>query len=156
MKARPRSIEREVAKRLSAFFATVGLPPVERIPVLGRTGPDLSWNDAKLIVDVKSRIEVPKTIFWDEPAVLTKDGLLSVRLDALPALTPAVKPMPIGKYISVAEWYAHMDEWTRQNVPDGISALVLHRPAMKLDRSVFIVKNSDLERMFSRWKQPQL
>ena len=33
MRARPRMVEREVAKHLSAFFETIGLPKVERIPV---------------------------------------------------------------------------------------------------------------------------
>ncbi len=59
MKARPRCVERSVAEALSSILNT----PVERIPVLGRTGPDLTYHPPlNLIVDVKSRINVPVSI----------------------------------------------------------------------------------------------
>ena len=62
MKARPRSVENEVAKYLSRKFAALELDPVERVPVLGRAGPDVSINQSQLAIDVKSRKEVPKII----------------------------------------------------------------------------------------------
>ena len=46
------------------------MDPVERLPVIGRTGPDITMNKLALAVDIKSRLEVPKAVFevypWDE------------------------------------------------------------------------------------------
>jgi len=53
----------EVAKRLTAFFVSINMDPVERLPVIGRTGPDITMNQLGLVVDVKSRLEVPKSVF---------------------------------------------------------------------------------------------
>ena len=87
MKARPRRAEREVARHLSSFFEALGLPAVERIPVLGRTGPDITWNEFKLIVDVKSRLSVPKGISIPKGKVY-RGGLnwFGVRLEEIPLL----------------------------------------------------------------------
>jgi len=38
MKARPRRVEREIAALLSEKFTAIGMRPVVRIAVLGRTG----------------------------------------------------------------------------------------------------------------------
>jgi len=53
-------VEVRVAEILSEIFSDAGKDPVERIPILGRTGPDISHNQIELIVDVKSRHQVPK------------------------------------------------------------------------------------------------
>ena len=59
MKATPRKAEREIALVFSQFFSDIGMSPVERIPILGRTGPDITINEANLVIDVKSRKSVP-------------------------------------------------------------------------------------------------
>lgn len=70
MKARPRRAENRVAEVLSKIFSDVGKSPVKRIPVLGREGPDITWNEVKLIVDVKSRKANPKMMFADPGELL--------------------------------------------------------------------------------------
>ena len=52
-----------MAEHLTAFFNSLGLREVHRIPVLGRTGPDIEINEFGLIIDVKSRLSVPTASF---------------------------------------------------------------------------------------------
>lgn len=83
MKRRPRRVEQKVAEHLTAFFAHLGLPEVKRIPVLGRTGPDIEINEFGLIVDVKSRQSVPTQSF---PGVAMNDVMVWAPLDQLNGL----------------------------------------------------------------------
>ena len=96
MKARPRSVERKVAAFLSRYFVQLGLSPVERIPVLGRSGPDITSNEWGLVIDVKSRLEVPKTPFTEHPTIAFDDELhfIGTRLRDLPLLVEG-EPHPI-------------------------------------------------------------
>jgi hypothetical protein len=140
MKARPRRAERDVAALLSKFFRSIGRSPVERIPVLGRTGPDITLNALGLVVDVKSRIEVPMGAFFEHPVCY--QGIY----DAVPLAKVADLLISEGivvpfKSKQVDYWYAHMDEWTQVHQPDGISALVLHRPKMPYGKAMLILKN---------------
>ena len=50
----------------------------------------------------------------------------------------------------VYDWLKHMDEWTQENSPWGISALVLQRPNMPYGNAVFILKSSDVGRLQER------
>jgi hypothetical protein len=52
--------ERRVAEILSEHFVRMGLSPVQRIPVLGKVVPT-SRSTIGLVIDVKSRLEVPKS-----------------------------------------------------------------------------------------------
>ncbi len=83
MKPRPCSVEREVAAKLTELSQQIGREPVERIPVLGRKGPDLSYNDIQLIIDVKSRLKVPQSHLAGILPFLTEDGLIGFRLEHL-------------------------------------------------------------------------
>ena len=78
-------MENRVAAYLSALFAGIGLSPVERIPVLGRTGPDLTINELGLVVDVKSRQACPKMYFCG--SVCFDGEYLAVPLSLLPQWT---------------------------------------------------------------------
>lgn len=143
MLARPRSVEREVAAHLTQMSAKIGASPVERIPVLGRTGPDLTTNEIGLVIDVKSRLSVPQGYFGKEPCYIGE--MIVVPLDQLLALD-GVNIAYTGKpSVVVSRWYTHMDEWTRANMPDGISALVLHRPKMPIGQSELLFHSSNLE-----------
>jgi len=154
MKAKPRRAEREVASILSEHFAKAGYSPVERIPVLGRTGPDISLNKFKLIIDVKNRQKVPKCFLVDEP---TRCG----RLIAFPLHT-----MIFEKYeesdaqsLLVDYWIDHMEDWRKSNEPYGITAIVIRKPGTKELRgmpfgsSVMIIYFNQLEEYLRRWKQ---
>jgi hypothetical protein len=131
MKARPRGVENKIAEHLSAFFASRNWAPVERIPILGRTGPDITINESKLVIDVKSRIEVPKSAIAASGAITDYgNGLIGCRLDQIAFLFDEVYPIRFRARPTkvVMDWWKHMDEWTQENCPGNVSALVLHRP----------------------------
>ena len=148
MKARPRSVEREVANYLSSKFAEMKLDPVERIPVLGREGPDLTINQSKLAIDVKSRLEVPK-IMWRHHGA-TKwgitDPLVAVRLCEfeklfvdLPRSEAIVPPKTVRGYME------HMAGWSQEHIP----AIVLHRPRIRIANAIFVIREADIQRLIN-------
>lgn len=140
MKARPRSVENRAAEAVSAHFAALGLPGVSRIPVLGRAGPDLGWNEMKLIIDVKSRKEIPKAIFFPLTVPFCFDGMAAARLANLNTLWedhPAA-PLDFSSKI-IRDYLEHMEEWTREECPEGISCVILHRPEMPIGASVAVI-----------------
>lgn len=148
MKARPRRVEREVAERLSRFSSKFGFKPVERVPVLGRTGPDITINELGLVIDVKSRLSVPKEYVLGKGEYRIFDYLLGVRLCEIERLFEFV-PTPIARVpsIQVARWFRHMDAWRKTYHERGITALVLHRPGMVYDHSTFLI-HRNLRRVF--------
>ncbi len=154
MKARPRSVEREVAAALSELFRQIGRAPVERIPVLGRTGPDISYNDLQLIVDVKSRLKVPACLLASEKPFVTDDFLfLGFRLEHLLTLEQDTHPWAPECHTSsktVREWWEHMNEWTLVHEPQGVSAIVLHRPRMPIGHATVIIHSLDRSRLCQR------
>src|SRR5512139_3927572 len=106
MKQRPRRVEREVASLLSDFFRSIGCSPVERIPVLGRTGPDMTINEVGLVVDVKSRLEVPLGAFFDHP-ICWQGIYYAVPLSKIADLLLS-EGEPINFHSKqVDAWYAH-------------------------------------------------
>lgn len=142
MKARPRSVENRVADALNDQFVRLGLSPVERIPVLGRTGPDISINELHLVVDVKSRLEVPKALFFPLACPFAFEDMLAVRLASIDTLWSGEiqHPAPLDFSSKIVRGYlAHMDEWTRTNEPAGVSCVILHRPEMPTGQSVVII-----------------
>lgn len=155
MKSRPRSIERKVAEYLTGFYATRGWSPVERIPVLGRTGPDISINESDLVIDVKSRLEVPKFIFADG-IVLYGDTLIGVRLKDIGKLYTDEGPtltLPLSKLVS--GYWAHMDEWRLENERAKVTCVILHRPGMPVKNSMVIISKTQKGNLW-REEQPTL
>ena len=143
MKLRPRRAENEVAKRLTAFFVSVNLDPVERLPVIGRTGPDITMNALGLAVDVKSRLEVPKAVFEVEPGrVMRMQSYYIMRLTDLELLLEYNLLFQVSNKYSrmVGRWFTHMQSWRRVHQPNSFTALVLHRPGMKYDDAVLVVR----------------
>jgi hypothetical protein len=144
MSKRFKRVEREIAKRLSAFFVSRGYPPVERIPVPGRSGPDIAVHAFGLVVDVKSRITVPMGVILNEGDITDFGGkLVGVRMDELGRITnPIYRRAKL--YKSVWNWWQHIDVWRRAEVPDGIAAIVLHRPRLIYDRATIIIQQKDI------------
>ena len=138
MKSRPRKIERLVAEHLSRAFSDVGSSPVQRIPILGRTGPDITLNDKRLVVDVKSRLQCPRMMMAgkDELVCFHTDGLeiIGVRIGELPLRRRTFNGLRHEISSMAAEWLSHMEAWTRTDEPDGISAIILHIPGMPVVR----------------------
>ena len=157
MKPRPRSMEREVVAALSTLFDSIHHAPVERTPVLGRTGPDLSYNDIQLIIDVKPRLKVPQSHLAGLLPFLTHDGLIGIRLERpldvcwqtacyKAVLTPAPR--------TVRSWWEHMDDWRRDHEPKGVAALVMHRPRMPIGPATVIIHSLDRSRLCQRLRSP--
>ncbi len=148
MKARPRGVENKVAEALSLFFVQVGMTPVERIPILGREGPDITTNELGLVIDVKSRLEVPQTIFFPLVGPFSFDWYLCVRLACLDTLFDDREGAMLDFTSKIVDkWYAHMEEWTAKENPTGISALVLHRPKMPIGDAVVVIHHNDRRRL---------
>jgi hypothetical protein len=145
MKSRPRSVEREVAKHLSEYFIKKGGSPVHRIPILGRTGPDISINEFGWVIDVKSRLQVPQHFIT--PGMFIYANLFSVPLETLEKETTVWKADKGEPSVLVKRWFDHMDEWTKENCPMGLTMLVLHRPKLPIGKSVIITKVSEMERL---------
>ena len=147
MKARPRRVEREVARILNELFSVVGKSPVERIPVLGRTGPDISINESGLVIDVKSRKSVPKLILCGQGQIIRMGDLIGFRMSDMMALLKmeTVSPGEVKQSIIVQRWFDHMDEWTKVKRVGGITALVLHKSGtrMPIGNSTVIIKENE-------------
>ena len=140
MKARPRRTESSVAKHLSEYFSTFGLTPVERIPVLGRTGPDISINEAGLVIDVKSRLKVPKSCLVDKGRIARIGPYYGFRLEDIDLLySGELHDHDLPASVQINDWFEHMDEWRRENFPMGTTALVLHRPGLRVASSTVVV-----------------
>jgi hypothetical protein len=155
MKERPRRAEREVSDHLTRFFVPLGHDPVERIPVLGRTGPDITINGFGLVVDVKSRLECPKSYMGISlPFVhIVSDQTVAVRMRNIHLLADRanLRGSFVNGSITVKRWLDHMDEWRKQEYPDGISAIVLHRPKLPFGDSVVVIYFEDLGRFHDRY-----
>jgi hypothetical protein len=142
-RARWKRVEKRVAEILSGLFSDVGHKSVERIPILGRTGPDLSYNDdLKLIIDVKSRQEVPKSTIAPQGKLLDFGDMVGFRLTDIQNLAD-LSPVTATPSRLVAEWLSHMDEWTTEHEPDGISCVVAHRPGMPVGDSAVIIYSKE-------------
>jgi hypothetical protein len=170
MKRRPRKIEQKVAQHLTAFFNSLGLSEVHRVPVLGRTGPDIEINEFGLIVDVKSRLSVPTASF---PGMAMNDVLVWAPLDQLNGLYLLNGDVSdTGKSKMADDWLAHMHQWTTEKYaawrdenpkyPEkGISAIVLHKAAkrnrakMPVGKAVFIMYKTDLDLFKQRYRLSQ-
>jgi hypothetical protein len=156
MKSRPRSVEREVAKSLTLHFAKLGMSLVERIPILGRTGPDITINESRLAIDVKSRKAVPGCNYYIyEPIMHDMRGRLFLKLKDFPLLYSDVERSGqlLLTSVAVAEWLEHMREWADKN--NSIPAIVLHKPGTWIDNAVFVIYASDrikLKEIYKSWQ----
>jgi hypothetical protein len=148
MKARPRNAENRVCEELNKWFVQIGHVPVSRIPTTGRTGPDIEINALHLVIDVKSRIEVPKSYMVESGAW---GNLIGVSLKHLDNITNMVQNLRIAPCKTVSNYFSHMDEWTKVHRPGYITALVLHRPGMPFGKAVFIINQSQREELTTRW-----
>ncbi len=141
MKPRPRSVEREVSECLSEIYLRHNYSPVKRIPVLGRTGPDIEINETRFVIDVKSRIAVPQSHLLGNGVMGMFGEYVGVRISELEResfMSRSLRPS-----LLVLAWLKHMDEWTLAYMPNGISVVILHRPKTKIANATFIVKPED-------------
>lgn len=151
MKARPRAVENRVADALNEHFKSLVVSPVERIPVLGRTGPDITLNELGIVIDVKSRKEISKAVFFPMIDVFQFDGFHAVRLANFNLLwdSPAFPEPPRLDFASktIADYLNHMEDWTQVHAPSGVSCVVLHRPEMPIGASVAVIYSTSRRRL---------
>ena len=160
MKARPRSVENEVAARLTSHFKTMDMSPVERIPVLGRTGPDITINESRWAVDVKSRLHVPICNYTIQCGKIhsAPHDLLYIKLKDFPLIYSGDLPTSEHLFpsVQVKEWLDHMAEWSRGN---SLPAIVLHRPGTRVDNAVFVINAVDRDKakeIYKTWHAEHL
>lgn len=144
-----KDVEVKVAARLSEIFSDIGHAPVVRIPLLGRTGPDITYNDIQLIVDVKSRNEVPKSSLAVKGQALAMGNMLGFRLRDLLELD-RLTSLTAEPSILVSAWLSHMHEWKVKHLPTGITCVVLHRPKMPVGDSTIIIYSTERNTLWNR------
>ena len=168
MKSRPRRAENRIAEELTqAMSPALGDFEFKRVPVIGRSGPDLTYpNPLHMAVDVKSRLSVPKGLwkFFPVPEI-TLASSTSVVLDYLwvSKLADLGQNLTWGKWAKkswssrqVTHWLRHMEDWTIERAlagdDVGIPVVILHRPGMNYANSVFICwrhHRAELARVYS-------
>ena len=151
MKSRPRRVENRVAEEFNKLFSSLGLGRIERIPAPGREGPDMTWNELKLIIDPKSWLTNPKN-HMIVSGYYDHGPYVSIKLDEFLTLLNGTAVKEFRKSSStVLKLLEHLDSWTKENVPEGISAIVLHWPHMRIANSVVVIKVEDVERLQERY-----
>ena len=170
MKGRPRSVENKVAGHISTWLAKYDISPVSRIPVLGRTGPDIDvWPKFLVAVDVKSRKACPKSYklygshlqTWGHEVDGEEIYYIGCRLSDLGMLFDVENIVmhmcrPASKVVS--GWMGHMSEWTLEQEVNGyfesqkVPALVLHWPNTPVKNSTFLIYESDRSLLDARRK----
>jgi hypothetical protein len=162
MKSRPRSVEREVAERLTSHFETMGMSPVVRIPVLGRRGPDLTINESRWAVDVKSRLHVPICNYTIQCGKIhsAPHDLLYIKLKEFPLIYSGDLPTSEHLFhsVQVKEWLDHMAGWSREE-GNSLPAIVLHRPGTWVDNAVFVINAVDRDKakeIYKAWHEEHL
>ena len=152
MKARPRATENGIARELNKVLADLNYDKIERIPVLGRTGPDLTINQLGLVIDVKSRKSCPKGIMPDKNEIKSFEygGMTfwAVRVSDV-----RNKDMPIvavkGSKM-IYDWWMHMDEWTQEKTTGKTTCIITHKPKIPYGNAAAIFKSIDLERLMEK------
>jgi hypothetical protein len=145
-----KAVERFVAAEFNTVLSGVGnYSPIERIPLLGREGPDLTVNEVGLVINVKSRSNIPARLFPKTGTMFIGD-LIVFRLEELAALKETFPNEATKPWKQLTDWYELMDKWTKEFKPDGITSIVIHRPRMPYGHCGVIIKIPDLGRLTCR------
>ena len=143
-----KQVERGAAAELNHILSGVGnFTLVERIPLLGREGPDLTINETRLVINVKSRQIIPDRLFPASFQLLPIGDLVCFRMEDLPLVSRYGASTPTRPWKQLQDWYDRMDKWTRECQPDGISAIFLHRPRMPYGRMGIAIHHEHLRRL---------
>jgi len=142
-------VEKKIAEELNKYFSKIGMKNVERIPILGRNGPDLTVNESGLLIDVKHRLTNPKYLqLEDKQVAQVGSSLLMVKVKDIKLLAETEKIDIIlrGSRI-VRGYYDHKYSHSRQKryMPNGdvIPCNILQYPNCKYQDSVIIISKSD-------------
>ncbi|MEM4204638.1 MAG: hypothetical protein QXS54_11265 [Candidatus Methanomethylicaceae archaeon] len=147
MQPRPRRYENKIADILSERFVAMGLSPVQRIPVNGRRGPDLTINELGLVIDCKTRKEVPRSILVRKPTCF-RGVYVAAPIVHFPQIEPEVA---VDFYSEVVLGYLnHIAEICSEN---QIPMIVLNKPNLWVSKSVFVIPSQYLEVFNDRIKR---
>jgi hypothetical protein len=161
--------EREIAKILTKQLSDIGMDfLIKRIPILGRTGPDLTFpNPMHLVIDVKSRLEVPVGLFkcivpgqwrWIDAREHRLSGPFPLywicQLKDFKRAMKGTLPNPNTidqtaysvqwRSVVVERWLRHISKWARLHLDERgrqeqFGALILRRPRMPYGKSVVLI-----------------
>ena len=162
MKPVPREAENRAAVMLNEYlFTPLGLPNVQRQPVIGRTGPDVTLNEFKLVVDSKSRKRVPICIWGEKRKRITtyprlvwmmiNDVLLAVPMNRITWINEEPGIVFHSETKEIQDYYNHMDAWRKEECSDGITALALRRPGMGGNMTLFVIGLNQVELFRERY-----
>jgi hypothetical protein len=171
-----KAVERGVAAELNQVLSGIGnYSPIERIPLLGRDGPDLTMNESGLVINVKSRQAILDRLFPKERHIITIGGAyICFRLKDLPAIIAKQGCFHYDytdEWVQLSAWYATMNLWT-EGIRNGmstttimrhsqmpvkawtnafksncISAIILHRPRMPYGNCGVVIHYENLRRL---------
>lgn len=142
-------VERMAAQELNNRLSGVGkFTPIERIPVNGREGPDLTINETGLVINVKSRQKIHPRLLPEPFQLLFCGDLVIFRLEDITCVnTFLMEPVPVDASKMLLDWYEKMDSWRKQHHPGGISAIFLHRPQMPYGNMGVAIHFDNLRRL---------
>ena len=168
-----KAVERSVAEELNRILSGVGnFSSIERIPLLGRDGPDLTMNEAGLVINVKSRKTIHPRLFPSPFELLYCDSLVIFAISELTKVNASLmEPVKIDGSRTLQGWYDQMETWTN-NLKQGmtsttiirhstmpvekwtddfkqncISAIILHRPRMPFGKCAVAIDFNNLRRL---------
>ena len=154
MDKRWKAVERSVAAELNEVLSGIGkFSPIERIPLLGREGPDLTVNETGLVINVKSRQILKPRLFPQPKQLLIIGDLVCFRLEDMPHIKDLVSNAETEPLKKLVDWYWFMDKWTKEFKPDGISCIIIHRPRLPIGKSGIVIHINDLKRLSCQFQQ---
>jgi hypothetical protein len=168
-----KAVERGVAAELNCVLSDIGnhFSPIDRIPLLGRDGPDLTMNETGLVINIKSRKVIPDRLFPKQCDLLRIGDLVCFRMDAIRFAYLFEETRTMKPWGQLQDWYDTMDLWT-EGIKNGmstttimrhsqmpverwtpefksncISAIVLHRPRMPYGNCGIAIHYENLRRL---------
>jgi hypothetical protein len=95
------------------------------------------------VIDVKSRIKIPKCFMVSKPShtrsYLALMDYLVCPLENLQELPTAELEWNLAQSKLVDRWFEHMNNLRIAYMPDDFTALVLHLPKMPIGKAVLVV-----------------
>jgi hypothetical protein len=151
-----KAVERHVALELNKALSDVGkYAPIERIPLLGREGPDLTVNETGLVINVKSRKDIPVRLFPVSKRIHNIGCFSCLRLEDLSCLHDMPITASTDPWKQLTDWWELMDKWTREYKASGITAILIHRPRMPIGHTGIVIHTKDLRRLSCNLKTTQ-
>jgi hypothetical protein len=145
MSSRWKNVERRVAAFLSEKLSDVG--EFQRIPILGREGPDLTVNESGLVINVKSRKVIPDRFMPRLGSLFGVGDLVCFSISAIHVAGSFNFTEDLKPWKKLQLWYDRMEEWTATQPGTLTSCIILHKPHMPIGKSGVVIHKNHLERI---------